>query len=309
MVGDQIESGHLACQACGLGYPVTNFIPRFVPPENYAKNFGFQWNRFPRTQLDSYSGVPISRDRFLRETGWAPDELTGKHILDAGCGAGRFAEVALSCGAKVVALDYSGAVDACWANLGSHLDLNVVQGDLYALPFRPEVFDFIYCFGVLFCTPDPRGAFSSLMSPLRPKGRLAVDAFAKTGLKVCWPKYWLRPFTKRMDPIRLSRIIDALTPVLLSVSTTLGRIPRFGGLLRNLVPVANYDGIYPLDHSQLLEWGRLDTFDMLSPAHDHPVTVATLIRWFEECGFTAIDVFQAGHLVGRGTRPAARDPG
>ena len=36
----------------------------------------------------------------------------GKWVLDAGCGMGRFAEIALKIGAQVVALDYSNAVDA-----------------------------------------------------------------------------------------------------------------------------------------------------------------------------------------------------
>src|SRR5215212_4949591 len=91
----EIESGELRCTACARSYPIVNFVARFVPPENYAVNFGFQWNRFRRTQLDSYSGVPISRDRFFVSGGWTIEEMAGKRVLDVGCGAGRFAEVAL----------------------------------------------------------------------------------------------------------------------------------------------------------------------------------------------------------------------
>ena len=33
-------------------FPIINKIPRFVEADNYCSNFGFQWNKFPKTQLD-----------------------------------------------------------------------------------------------------------------------------------------------------------------------------------------------------------------------------------------------------------------
>ena len=50
-------------------YPIQKGIPRFVPESNYADSFGLQWNKFRKTQLDSYSGQPISADRFWNATG------------------------------------------------------------------------------------------------------------------------------------------------------------------------------------------------------------------------------------------------
>ena len=135
---DEIESGVLNCAECKARHPIVAGIPRFVPLDNYADNFGFQWNRFRKTQLDSHSRQSISRDRFLKSTGWTPDSLAGKAVLDIGCGAGRFVEVALSCGAIVFAVDYSGAVDACRANFSGHPNLHVIQADVYALPFADE---------------------------------------------------------------------------------------------------------------------------------------------------------------------------
>lgn len=298
----EVESGVLVGPE-GARYPVRGFIPRFVPPENYAAGFGLQWNRFRRTQLDSHSGVPISRDRFFRFTGWTPEELAGKRVLDVGCGAGRFAEVALDAGARLVALDYSSAVDACRANHAGRAGLDVVQGDIYRLPFAPGSFDYVYCLGVLQHTPDVRGAFLSLPPQLKSGGKLGVDLYVRVPLNVLWPKYWLRPLTRRMPPERLFRLVERLVPVLLPASLALGRVPRVGRRLRHVLPVANYDGILPLTPAQVREWAVLDTFDMLSPAHDHPQTPATLRAWFQEAGMRDVFVERMGFVVGRGVRP------
>ncbi|MDR4473462.1 MAG: hypothetical protein MRJ92_12735 [Nitrospira sp.] len=66
------------------------FVPRFVPDSGYSENFGEQWNRFRRTQLDKFNGTraPL-QERFYSGTGWSPDELKGARVLEAGCGAGR----------------------------------------------------------------------------------------------------------------------------------------------------------------------------------------------------------------------------
>src|SRR6266498_2449801 len=80
--GGGIESGTLCCASCGRSFPIERHIPRFVPGESYTSSFGFQWNRFRRTQLDSHSGFPISRDRFFQESRWSPEELAGKRVLD-----------------------------------------------------------------------------------------------------------------------------------------------------------------------------------------------------------------------------------
>jgi ubiquinone/menaquinone biosynthesis C-methylase UbiE/uncharacterized protein YbaR (Trm112 family) len=158
----EIMDGWLVSESGANRYPIRNGIPRFVPESNYADNFGMQWNHFAKTQLDSHSGHRISADRFWEATAWNSAEMNGKWVLDVGCGSGRFAEVALSSGAQVVALDYSSAVDACYTNLHHHPNLHVIQGDIYSLPFAPNSFSFVYSLGVLQHTPDVAKAFASL---------------------------------------------------------------------------------------------------------------------------------------------------
>jgi SAM-dependent methyltransferase len=302
---DEVEGGTLNCSGCGATHPIVAGIPRFVSLDNYAENFGFQWNRFRKTQLDSHSGQTISRDRFLKSTGWTPESLADQRVLDIGCGAGRFVEVALSCGATVFALDYSRAVDACRANFPSHPNLHVIQGDVYALPFADECFDAIYCLGVLQHTPDPRQAFLSLPRHLKTGGRLAVDIYQGGWRRALHTKYWVRPVTKRVPQERLFKAVERGMPALMGLSRAVSRIPAVGRYARRLLPIANYDGLYGLNEQQLREWAVLDTFDMLAPAYDRPQTPRALAQWTRHAGLAGVEIGQYGHLVARGHKPVA----
>jgi uncharacterized protein YbaR (Trm112 family)/ubiquinone/menaquinone biosynthesis C-methylase UbiE len=295
----RVESGALTCTSCGSVYPIVGSIPRFVPADNYANSFGFQWNLFRATQLDSRTGLPISHDRFFSQSRWTPQELAGKRVLDVGCGAGRFVEVALSAGANVVAADYSGAVDACQANHGSSARLSVVQADLYRLPFKADSFDYVYCFGVLQHTPDPHGAVLALPAPLKKGGKLAIDFYPRLASNVLWPKYWIRPLTRRLSKERLFAIVQWLVPKLLPVARALAAVPLLGRRLRYLVPIMMYYGVFPFTAQQHREWAILDTFDMLAPAHDHPQTAEVVRTWLTEAGMREVDAAREGLVVGR----------
>jgi len=298
----EIRTGLLVSEDGRWCYPIHDFIPRFVAESNYADNFGMQWNKFRQTQLDSYSGHPISADRFWKATGWTPEDMAGKWVLDVGCGAGRFAEIALEAGAKVVALDYSGAVDACYANLKHYPNLHVVQGDIYALPLLKDFFPFVYSLGVLQHTPDVAKAFAALPPMLAVGGKLCVDFYWKRIRTMLHAKYLVRPATKRIPQQNLFEFLESTVPMLLSASQHLGRIPVLGRYLKRLVPVADYTGIFPLSDQQLEEWALLDTFDMIVHEYDNPQTAARVRHWFEAANLAGVDVFHEGHLVGRGHR-------
>jgi len=303
--GDWIEDGALECPQCQAAVPVTRGIPRFVPYANYAANFGRQWNLFRRTQLDSHSGVPISRDRFIRYTGHSEDKLRGALVLDAGCGAGRFAEIALSMGARVIAIDYSSAIDAARANLHGTGDIDFIQADINRLPFAPGSFPNTYCLGVLQHTPDPEASFAALARIVAPGGHLAVDVYPAGWKNLFFAKYWIRPIVKRWTPERSLGVVQRWFPTLFAISDFVRRIPLVGHYLRYLVPVANYRGVYPLSAEQHREWALLDTFDMWAPAFDQPQTLDTLGDWFVAAGFPNAEIFHAGFNVGRGIKAPA----
>jgi len=268
--GERIVSGSLWCDACGREFPIVAGIPRFVPAENYARSFGEQWKRFRTAQIDRFNGTTLSERRLLSETGLPAEWWKGKRVLDVGCGAGRFVEVASRLGAHVVGLDYSDAVDAAALNVAGDPSVELVQADVYAMPFAPGTFEAVYCIGVVQHTPDPLRAVAALAVPARPDAHIAVTAYERRRTTPLYSKYLARAVLRPLGTEGKLSLVRRLMPVLFPLTDVLFRIPLLGRVFRFAIPVANYVDLKELSRSQRYEWALLDTLDMLGPAYDQP---------------------------------------
>jgi len=297
---DEIVEGLLVCGRCSASFRIRGGIPRFVANEEYAGSFGFQWNQFRRTQLDSHTGLPLSANRLFQGTQW-PRTMNGSLILEAGSGAGRFTEILLRAGATVFSFDLSNAVDANGENNGRMSNLNLFQASIYEIPVREGVFDRVLCYGVLQHTPDPARSFLTLARFLKPGGEIAADVYARNLRSVVGWKYILRPFTTRMPKDRLFRWVRGAVGILLPTAILLRRIGgRWGARLMPILQYSHWGLPYELNR----EWATLDTFDMYSPAHDHPQSLAEVRRWFESAGLEdAVVKYGPNGVVARGRRP------
>jgi len=299
-IDQEIVGGLLKCKNCSASYPVKGGIPIFVLEENYTNSFGYQWNIHRKTQLDSNIGLPISRNRLFGVTGW-PENMEGEVILEAGSGAGRFTEVLLGTGAEIYSFDFSSAVEANWTNNGYCSNLNLFQGDIFNIPLRRALFDKVICLGVIQHTPDPEKAFQKLTQFVKTEGELVIDVYKKGFMSLLQWKYLLRPLTKRMDKNRLYKMVSSLVPLLLPLLIFLRG--TFGRVGARLLPIVEYSNL-GLPHELNKEWAILDTFDMYSPAHDHPQYFNTVKRWFDEAGFVDVIVKDGPNgVVGKGRKP------
>jgi SAM-dependent methyltransferase len=298
--GDEIDEALLVCGQCSATFCIQGGIPRFVPNEEYAGSFGLQWNKFRKTQLDSYTSFPLSSDRLFRVTQW-PRNMTGDQVLEAGSGAGRFTQVLVGTGATVFSFDLSNAVEANLANNGHLPNLNLFQASIYDIPLPEEIFDKVICLGVLQHTPDPERSFRSLVRFLKPGGEIAVDIYARRLQSLMSWKYMLRPLTTRMPKDRLFQWVERTVHALLPAAILLRRLGgRYGARLLPIIEYSHLGLPPPLNR----EWAILDTFDMYSPTHDHPRSLAEVRRWFEAAGLenTVVEYGPNG-VVARGRRP------
>lgn len=289
-----IVSGSLACPSCGGTYPIQRSVPRFVAPaDDYCGNFGFQWQAWRTLQIDRLSGHTLSEDRLIADSRWPREWFRGKTILDAGCGAGRFADVAAGLGARVIGVDISAAIDACRETTTIHDSkpggrVDCLQASLFELPLKPGIFDAIYCMGVIQHTPDPASLMRGLPRYLKPGGRLAYN-FYEEGLwrRLQVIKYALRLVTPYLSVETNLTLSKALVTVFYPLTRLLAKIPKVR-IINHFIPIASvHDSRLTADQQHA--WTLLDTFDWYGARfeqrqyHDR---VAALLR---EAGLTGVD--------------------
>jgi SAM-dependent methyltransferase len=279
-------------------------VLRFREDDGYNASFARQWKAFPRNQLDGANGTRLTRERFLRETGWRPGDLAGALILEAGCGAGRFTGLMAEAGADLVTFDYSSAVDVNHANNGDFPNIVYLQADIFDMPFRDDAFDRVFCHGVLQHTPDPACGFRALNRVLRPGGQLSIDVYLRDGRIQPWKaKYLWRPLTRRLPQDRLLAFLEWFIPKWLPVDTIIKRTPVFGRYFGAIIPCFNY--FYTdLSREEKQRWAVMDTFDALAPTYDIPVRSKDVEGWFRDAGYTEYEVREGGNgVVGNGVKP------
>jgi len=293
--GDRLR-GELTCES-GHTFKVDG-IPRFVADEGYTSNFGKQWAEFRKTQVDSATGNTESRDRFFHGTGW-PTSMAGETILEAGCGSGRFTEIMLGTGARVISFDYSAAADVTHSSFSS-IGASVCQASIYDMPYQPNSFDRVFCYGVIQHTPNVKQSFLALVDMVKPGGHIAVDVY-DAWKWIFHSRYRVRWFTKRMDQEKLLAWCRKIVPAYMKV------MPPMHPYNQLFFPVKDYRGARPgFTEEQLVEYSILDTFDMLAPEYDQPQSRGTMLRWCKEAGLTDVHIQVGGNgLELRARKPAA----
>ena len=300
----EICEGQMICASCGAVVRVVRGLPRFVPSESYASSFGFQWNRFDKLQVDAVMHNDLTEDRFYATTGW-PTRMEGQAILEAGCGAGRFTQIALETGAEVISFDLSLAVEAAARNNTSADRLCVFQASIYEIPLRKGSFDKIFCMGVLQHCPDVAAAFQSLVPFLRPGGEIVIDVYEKT---TGFPplKYIARPFVKPLGTEGIYRLLSWTIPPAFEFKKALYRIPAVGPRLGSLIPIGPISHAPRLNYTdeELKQVKILSALDMLSPVYDQPQRMEDVRTWFQDAGLVDVQLKRGYNGINaKGTRP------
>ena len=209
-------------------------------------------------------------------TGWRDDEYRGTALLDAGVGAGRFAERRPRKGREVFGVDLTTAVDAAYRNIGERENVHLVQADIFALPFRARHLRS----RVLDWRPSSHarssGRLCARRRTVKPRGRLAVystrDTVRRTTCRT--PARW-SPRGCRSDVMwALSAAADsALLPV-----SPAGR--------RQGDPPGAADF-----HESHWRWRWLDTFDWYTPNYQWQVSLPGSLPLVSRAGFNDVQIF------------------
>jgi SAM-dependent methyltransferase len=230
--GNEVETGGLTC-AGGHRYPIVRRVPRFVQHDLDADqartrdSFGYEWTKLYPEHGHTRPEFQAERDIFLEYTRTVPSDFRGKLVLDGGCGNGRYAKLANDWGARVVAVDISAAVEIASQNLAGRDSVDVVQADLFKLPFRPNTFDLIYSVGVLHHTPDAHGAFKAMQPLAKPGAFFSIFVHGQGNRVLYAGNRWLRAWTASASYNTTWRFCQVLT----LAGKVLEKIPFVGPML------------------------------------------------------------------------------
>lgn len=259
--------------------PTSDFhgIPSFVEDEAYVSAFGLQWLMHAKTQLDSHTGLSITRGRLLRMFGPLYSKLDSKVILEAGCGAGRFTEILLENNSLITSLDLSVSVLANHENNGKKANLRIVRASITALPFDEGQYDIVFCPGVVQHTPNPTESIIALFKELKPGGWLVFDQYrynVSSMLKTTW---LVRLILKRLTPEHGLVATDWLVKIWLPIHRKVAGHRFVEILLFRISPItSHYSGYSNMSETDQIAWARLNTHDNLTDFHKHYTTIKNL---------------------------------
>ena len=311
----EVDQGILR-SVCGKWYPIVNAVPVILPnaldiysdfAHQYAdrlpewpisadeirrfeeekkktqESFGFEWT--------VYSTVRDERDEgYVLEGGLTPDFFAGKLVLDAGCGYGRHSRIVQDFGAEVVGIDLSVAVINARKITKDMPQVHIVQTDLFYPPFRKEIFDVVFSWGVLHHTPDPRRAFEGLVDFVKPGGDISVKIYRKRPAPARFIESLIRKVTLRL-PLKTLYELSYLCVPINAFYWAVGR--HIPGVRELILGTIRCDRNWRISH--------IDTFDWYHPQYQFHFPMEEVEDWFRKKGLEDVYGVESKGMRGRKT--------
>ncbi len=186
------------------------------PVTSKVKDF-YKDDPFPNYKIDDNKHTIVR----LGDNNWLMKELKkfvgfNKLLLEAGSGTCQLSNyLAIGTNNQIYAFDgtfQSLKLGKEFAEKNNIQNVSFVRGDIFDKIFKDEVFDFIWCNGVLHHTKNPYEAFKCLLPYLKKNGYIFVGLYNKIGrFRTKFRKYIYKIFGKK--------ILIKFDPVLRSISS------------------------------------------------------------------------------------------
>jgi len=315
--GEEVVEGALHCD-CGQTFPIIGGVPRMLPDDlrkelpylypnffnrhpgffdtaainnqNLAEEtkratinrFGYEWTHFSSYKCDNF-------EQFIRPL--PKHFFSGKVGLDIGCGAGRHAGEASKKGAEIIGIDMSQAVDAARRNNFSNKRVHIVQADIFNLPFRKEIFHFIYSIGVLHHLAEPERGYQALIPFLKKKGSIFIWVYAYAFRKVVLEI--LRSISRRLSNENIRRMAYVCNlldyGILMNLYRVMLHLPIVGNTVTPYVPLRVKEYLAHGFHVAYTDW-----FDRLSAPISNYYKEDKMHDWLARSGLNNTELLMVG---------------
>ena len=155
---------------------------------------------FPNYKSDDNKGTILEKGKKNYLTSKFKDFIGyKKNVLEVGCGTGQLAlYFAIGTNNNVIGLDptlESLLLAQDFAKKNEINNIEFVNADIFDDVLKDEVFDFIWCNGVLHHTKNPYGAFEILIRSLKKNGYVLIGLYNKVGrIRTIIRKYLFKIF-------------------------------------------------------------------------------------------------------------------
>ena len=205
----------LAYRTWDLTIPMVNSFPLPPPPLNTIHSghldnqqdvkdrtgdvYGQLWEKFSYHDLTK-TAMKIIRDR------WEPNQfpiksISGKRVLDMGCGSGRFSFALGEFGAaEVVGVDYGERglkVAHDIVHKSGIKNIHFQKANIIDLPFQDESFDFVFSHGTLHHTEDMEQGIAEMVRVTKPGGKIWFYIYGAGGI------FW---YARKKMPLVMKKI-------------------------------------------------------------------------------------------------------
>jgi len=260
-----------------LEYKNGRWISKDITSSQVAWSFSSEWKSHLDTgQQKTWDMTAAQRlECFYGETKTNPAELTGKIVLDTGCGTGQLTEAIAAAGARTIGIDRQPHLP------DGNASCQFIQGDFDQPPLKPAGFDIVIANGSIHHTPDTRLSFNAISSLVKPGGKLYVFVYRK---QRGWKRIQLffldfaRFFISRMGPGLQRFFVNMLTTFFYGLS----RIRKGENSSRSKPEI------------------RINIYDAFTPRYRFYHDQEEISHWFAENGFDKMEVTLAGNAYGFG---------
>ncbi len=296
----QISPNNFHCTQCNKEYPIIDDIPRFVDDSFYSLNkknptiesktknyFGYEWEHFkdwgfikdqdvPDAEIDRYKGGRISdrENAFNSKCRLLEKEISGKVVLDAGCGNGRYTYEARKRGddkSILLGVDIGyGSVESSFDNTKEFENIFILQASLFNLPLKNHCVDSCFSNGVLMHTGNAKRAFTEVARTVKAGGVFVAHVYGKLNPVWEFNDWWLRQITTRLSISWCMRLSSAMA----KLSGLINKLPN-GFTISNLF--------------LRLQPSLIHMFDWYSAPTASHHTYKELFNWYNENNFTIAD--------------------
>lgn len=160
--------------------------------EKVSSLYGSLWVDFSDESYfgEAYKLLKTRLQRNNIDLGW----FTGKKILDAGCGGGRYTYALAQLGASSVTgidIGKQGIMDARERIKGREHEekIEFIEGSVLELPFKEATFDFVFSNGVLHHTKSTEKGISEIFRVLKKGGGVWLYLYGDGGIEEMLFKY------------------------------------------------------------------------------------------------------------------------